>query len=82
MVLGFSEQDPDRAEKEAMLRALNEADLLALYHETRRAASGAREAHDMEALYPLARGLKTIQRIAGERGLVIRAQRRAKVSDT
>ncbi|MEN6542551.1 hypothetical protein [Parvibaculum sp.] len=63
------------------MRALSEVELLALYNETRKAASAAREAHDMEALYPLARGMKTIQRIAGERGLVIRARRLAKASD-
>ncbi len=81
MALTFSEHDPRRPEKEASLRALSEADLLALYHATRQAASAAREAHDMESLYPLARGLKTIQRIAGERGLVIRARRLVKASD-
>ncbi len=81
MTLIFSEPDPSRPEKEAFLRALSEAELLALYNETRKAASAAREAHDMEALYPLARGMKTIQRIAGERGFVIKAKRLLKVSD-
>jgi len=60
---------------------MSEAELLALYDETRKAASDARRAHDMETLYPLARGMKTIQRIAGERGLVIRARRFEKSSD-
>jgi hypothetical protein len=54
---------------------MTEADLLALYEATREAASKARREHDMERLYPLARGMKTIQRIAAERGLVIRARR-------
>lgn len=75
MALVFSEPDPDRPAKEARLRAMTEADLLALYEATRKAASEARRDHDMERLYPLARGMKTIQRIAAERGLVIRARR-------
>lgn len=75
MALVFSEPDPDRPAKEARLRAMTEADLLALYEETREAASKARREHDMGRLYPLARGMKTIQRIAAERGLVIRARR-------
>lgn len=54
---------------------MDKSDLLALYKRTRAAASEARKAHDMEALYPLARGMKTLQRIAGERGLIIRARR-------
>ncbi len=81
MTLTFSEQDPSRPEKEAFLRALDEVELLALYNETRKAAAAARAAHDMEALYPLARGMKTIQRIAGERGFIIKAKRLLKASD-
>ncbi|MFZ3034031.1 MAG: hypothetical protein WA138_08465 [Parvibaculum sp.] len=73
MPLTFAESDPDRLTKEAELRAVSSDDLLALYKRTRAAASQARKAHDMEALYPLARGMKTIQRIADERGLIIRA---------
>jgi hypothetical protein len=73
--LRFDEPDPDRAEKETTLYAMDNDDLLALYNRTRAAASAARKAHDMEALYPLARGMKTLQRIAGERGLIIRARR-------
>lgn len=75
MPLTFAEADPERPAREARLRAMSEAELLALYDETRKAASDARRAHDMETLYPLARGMKTIQRIAGERGLVIKARR-------
>lgn len=75
MPLTFSEVDPERPAREARLRAMSGAELLALYDETRKAASDARRAHDMEGLYPLARGLKTIQRIAAERGLVIGARR-------
>jgi hypothetical protein len=73
--LTFAEPDPERQPKEARLQAMTDAELLALYNETRSAASDARKAHDMERLYPLARGMKTIQRIAGERGFVIKARR-------
>ena len=75
MPLTFAEQDPDRPAREAELRLMSDDDLLALYKRTRTAASQARKAHDMETLYPLARGMKTIQRIAGERGLIIKARR-------
>lgn len=54
---------------------MSDADLLALYAETRAAAAQASHAHDMERLYPLVRGMKTIQRIAGARGLIIKARR-------
>ena len=75
MPLTFAEADPDRPAREAELRAMSDDDLLALYKRTRAAASEARKAHDMETLYPLARGMKTIQRIADERGLIIKARR-------
>jgi len=73
--LAFAERDPDRAAKEAALRLMDGHELLRLYEVTRNAASKARMAGDMEKLYPLARGMKTIQRLAGERGLVIHARR-------
>lgn len=75
MPLTFAESDPDRPAREAELRLMADDDLLALYKRTRAAAAEARKAHDMETLYPLARGMKTIQRIAGERGLIIKARR-------
>lgn len=75
MPLAFSEADPDRASKEATLDNLSDAELVALYGETRRASAEARKARDMEALYPLVRGMKTIQRVAGARGVIIRAKR-------
>ncbi|MCE9649741.1 MAG: hypothetical protein K8R18_08975 [Parvibaculum sp.] len=75
VILTFSEPDPDRPAKEAALRAMSDADLLALYTETRAAASEASKARDMERLYPLVRGMKTIQRIAGARGFIIKARR-------
>jgi hypothetical protein len=75
VILTFSDPDPDRPAKEAKLAAMSDADLLALYTETRAAASEASQARDMERLYPLVRGMKTIQRIAGERGFIIKARR-------
>lgn len=73
--LTFHESDPDREAKEAALHAMSDAELLALYNDTRAATAVARAAQDMERLYPLVRGMKTIQRIAGERGFVIKARR-------
>ena len=73
--LAFEERDPDRPAKEAALRLMDGRELMRLYEVTRSAASEARKAGDMETLYPLARGMKTIQRLADERGLVIRARR-------
>lgn len=73
----LAEDDPSRSEKESALRAMSEADLLALYRETRRLASAATRNHDMPRLLPMVRGMKTIQRIAAERGLIIRREKRA-----
>lgn len=74
--LTLDHPDGDRARKEAHLRSLGEADLRKLYDHTRAAAAAARRADDMEGLYRLVRGTKTIQRIAGERGILIMAPRR------
>ncbi|MGP1395236.1 MAG: hypothetical protein ACTS3R_06975 [Inquilinaceae bacterium] len=60
---------PDRAAVEARLRALPDTDLRGLYAITRRAASAARAAGDMDRLYGLVRGTKTLQRLAGDRGI-------------
>jgi hypothetical protein len=75
MVLKFEQPDPDRMAKEAEVEALSEPDLRALYERTRMAAQKARLAQDMEELYRLVRGTKTIHRIAGNRGILIRAKR-------
>jgi len=77
MVLKFDQPDPNRAAKEADVEALPEPELRALYERTRMAAQKARVAQDMEELYRLVRGTKTIQRIAGKRGILIRAKRQA-----
>jgi len=73
--LTFSENDPARGEKESLLRALDDEDLRALYWKTRDAARSAKELRDMEGLFSFVRGTKTIQRIAAERGMVIRAKK-------
>jgi len=73
----LAEDDPARSEKESALRALSEADLLTLYRQTRLLAAAATRAHDMPQLLPMVRGMKTIQRIAAERGLIIRREKRA-----
>lgn len=73
--LTFAENDPKRGEKEALLRALDDEDLRALYWQTREAARTAKDLRDMERLFAFVRGTKTIQRIAAERGLMIRAKR-------
>lgn len=72
--LVFPERDPDRPAKEAALRLMDGHELMRLYEVTRSAASEARKRGDMEKLYPLARSMKTIQRLADERGLVIHAR--------
>lgn len=73
--LTFDHPDSERRAKEAFVRALPEADIRRLYDRTHAAAVEARRAGDMERLYRLVRGTKAIQRIAGERGIIIRARR-------
>jgi len=73
--LSFDDPDAARADKEAMLHAMSNDELLALYNVTRAAASEAHKTHDMEKVYPLVRGMKTLQRITGARGFIIRARR-------
>ncbi|MBX2831331.1 MAG: hypothetical protein KTR23_09155 [Rhodospirillales bacterium] len=72
--LSFCHPDPDRATKEDALRGLSEDALRNLYAITRKQASMMRATGDMEALYGLTRGMKTIQRISGERGIVLGAR--------
>ena len=59
---------------EETLRSHESDMLLALYRAGRTAAAQARAAGDMEAHFAYVRGLKLIQRIAGERGLAIDAR--------
>ncbi len=74
-VLTIEEEDPARPTIEAMLSALPEPELRALWSRTRSAAAVARGTGDMARLFLLVRGTKTIQRIAGGRGLLIVARR-------
>lgn len=74
MPLSFKHPDPDRAAKEAVLRVLSEEGFRALFALTRAAASQKRASGEMEALYGLTRGLKTLQRIGGERGIILQAR--------
>jgi hypothetical protein len=73
--LSFAHPDPNRAEKEAALRALPEPVFRGLYDITRAAASRAKAKGAMETLYGLTRGMKTLQRIGAERGIVLSAKR-------
>ena len=72
----IEEGDAARPAIEEMLRDLPEPDLRALWARTRAAAAGARAAGDMSGMFLLVRGTKTIQRIAGERGILIVARPR------
>jgi len=73
--LSFAHPDPNRAETEATLRTLPEPAFRALYKITRTASSQAKVEGAMETLYGLTRGMKTLQRIGGERGTVLSAKR-------
>jgi hypothetical protein len=73
--LCFDHPDQKRAEKEAVLRSLDPVEFKALFQLTRNDASIARQNGDMEQLYALIRGLKTLQRISGERGFVLAVRR-------
>jgi hypothetical protein len=67
--LSFDHPDPNRPEIEATLRALPEPEFRKLYDVTRTAASRAKAEGEMETLYGLTRGMKTLQRIGGDRGI-------------
>lgn len=73
--LSFAHPDPDRPGKEAALRAVSEDAFRTLYAITRAEATQVKAAGDMEALYGLTRGMKTLQRIGGERGIILKATR-------
>jgi hypothetical protein len=68
--LSFDHPDPNRVAKEAALRALPEDAFRNLYAITRQTAAQAKANGEMERLYGLTRGMKTMQRIGGERGVV------------
>ncbi|MCC9624010.1 hypothetical protein LPB41_20205 [Thalassospira sp. MA62] len=73
--LWFSHPDPDRDAKEAALRAMSDDEFRRIYAITRTTAATLRRQGDMDALYDLTRGLKTLQRIGAERGIIFRAMR-------
>jgi hypothetical protein len=73
-VLKFDHPDPARAAKEDAVRDLPEQAFRDLFAQTRKAAAQARYEGDMAQLYQLVRGLKTLQRIGGERGIIIAAR--------
>lgn len=67
--LTFGSPDHSRIEKENALRALSERALRELYLITREEASRVKLKGQMQSLYSLTRGLKTLQRIGAERGI-------------
>ncbi len=71
-IIRFSEPDPERPEKEAFLADLDDATLAATLQETRKAAAMARANQAMDDLFQLVRGMKTIHRIANQRGLILK----------
>jgi len=73
--LSFPHPDPHRADKEAALRNLSEDAFCTLYAITRAEAARMKNTGEMEALYGLTRGMKTLQRIGGERGIILRIAR-------
>lgn len=80
--LTFEHPDPTRPEKEEALRVLSEEAFRDLFKVTRIEARKMRVSGNMDALYGLTRGLKTLQRIGGERGIILNARRVGFVSDT
>jgi hypothetical protein len=75
-VLSLDENDPRRAEVEAVLYIAELAELRALWQRTRAAAAEARRLGDMARVLVLVRGTKTIQRIADERGVLFATEPR------
>ena len=71
VIVSFDDPDPDRAAIEKHLSALPDSELAQALADTRREAAAARAREDMEQLFKLVRGMKTIHRIAHKRGLVL-----------
>jgi hypothetical protein len=71
LIVSFDDPDPGRAMIEQRLSNLPDAELAQALADTRRAAAAARARDDMEHLFKLVRGMKTIHRIAHKRGLVL-----------
>ena len=73
--LSFSHPDPDRTAKEAALAVLSETVFRNLYALTRMEAARVKASGEMDRLYALTRGMKTLQRIGGQRGIMLGAKR-------
>jgi hypothetical protein len=71
LIVSFDDPDPGRVAMEQHLSDLPDDDLAQALAETRRAAAAARAREDMEHLFKLVRGMKTIHRIANRRGLIL-----------
>ena len=71
LIVSFDDPDPGRAAMEQHLSHLPDGDLAQALADTRRAAAAARARDDMEQLFKLVRGMKTIHRIANRRGLIL-----------
>ncbi len=74
-IVSFEEADPDRELKERQLTSLDDDQLASALAATRRAAAEARANEQMERLFQLVRGMKTIHRIAQQRGLILKRPR-------
>jgi len=73
--LAIPEERHGAAEIDAALRALDDQALADLLGATREAARAARRVPDMDRVIELTRGMKTLHRIAAERGLIFRRTR-------
>ncbi|MEQ9346642.1 MAG: hypothetical protein RIG26_09390 [Thalassospira sp.] len=73
--LSLSHPDPDRTAKEAALAVLSETVFRNLYALTRMEATRVKASGEMDRLYGLTRGMKTLQRIGGQRGIILGAKR-------
>lgn len=71
----FEHPDPDRNAKEEFLRALDADTFRESFAITREAAKQSKESGQMETLYSLTRGMKTLQRIGKERGIILKISR-------
>ena len=76
LIVSFDDPDPRRAAMEQHLSALPDAELARALTDTRREAAAARAREDMDQLYKLVRGMKTIHRIAHKRGLILMRPRK------
>lgn len=69
--LEITEDDPLRPQIEGWLETLDRIELHTVFWTTRKAAAVAKGQKDMEQVYLNVRASKTIQRIAGDKGVII-----------